>query len=82
MKKIFMIGELATANTNDIRSLLALSDSPQSDCSSANEIASSHLREIELRIAQLKRLKRELKNMTEICAGGKTSECRVLGGFK
>lgn len=65
-------------DTNGIRSLLALADTPQSDCATANEIATGHLRDVERRIVQLNRLKKELKKMTEMCAGGAASECRVL----
>ena len=64
--------------TSEIRSLLALSDRPQSDCGSATQIARGHLRDVERRIAQLGRLKLELKRIAASCDGGSASECRVL----
>ena len=65
-------------DTNAIRSLLILADTPQSDCGNANEIAKGHLHEVELKLVQLNRLKHELKKITEICVGGAASECGVL----
>ena len=65
-------------DTNETRSLLALADEPQSDCGTANEIAIAHLHNVERRIAQLKRLKRELEKMTNICTTGAAAKCRVL----
>ena len=64
--------------TSEIRSLLALSDQPQSDCGAATQIARGHLRDVERRITQLGRLKRELMRIAESCDGGSTSDCRVL----
>ena len=60
--------------TSEIRSLLALSDRPQSDCGSATQIARGHLRDVERRIAQLGRLKLELKRIAASCDGGSASD--------
>ena len=65
-------------DTSEIRSLLALSDEPQSDCGTATQIALGHLASVEKRIAQLRRLKRELKLIAESCRGGLVSDCRIL----
>lgn len=64
--------------TREIRSLLALSDRPQSDCGKATEIARCHLSDVKRRIAQLGRLKRELTRLADSCGGGSASDCRVL----
>jgi len=64
--------------TSEIRSLLALSDRPQSDCGAATKIARGHLTDVERRITQLNRLKRELRRIAESCDGGSASDCRVL----
>ena len=64
--------------TGEVRSLLALSDRPQSDCGTATQIARGHLRDVERRIVQLGRLRRELKHIAASCEGGSASDCRVL----
>lgn len=64
--------------TGEIRSLLALTDNPQSDCTSANTIAAGHLESVERRIKQLLHLRIELQRMTRICPGGAASDCRIL----
>ncbi|MBX3562641.1 MAG: helix-turn-helix domain-containing protein [Sphingomonas sp.] len=62
----------------EIRSLLALSARPDSDCGAATQIALVHLQGIVKRMTQLKRLKRELTLIAESCEGGTASNCRVL----
>ena len=68
-------------DTAEIRSLLALSDRPQSDCGAATQIAHAHLLVVEQRIAQLMDLKQELTRIAESCDGGTAAECRVLGAL-
>ncbi len=63
---------------DEIRELLKLSDNPQMSCSAADQIASSHLEMVELRIAKLKTLRKELKRMVEECNHGHVSQCRVI----
>lgn len=62
----------------EIRELLKLSDNPQMSCSSADQIAGSHLEQVELRIAKLKALRKELKRMVEECAHDRVCQCRVI----
>lgn len=62
----------------EIRELLRLSDNPQMSCSAADKIASSHLEQVELRIARLKALRKELKRMIEECAHDRAGQCRVI----
>jgi DNA-binding transcriptional MerR regulator len=63
----------------DIRSLLDLTDNPDRPCGEADAIASSHLKVVEERIAQLNQLKRELTRIVRSCAGGKSAgQCRVI----
>ena len=61
-----------------IRELLDLADNPDRDCNDVDVIAQRHLRQVERRIARLEALRGELKRMLRQCAGGKTSDCRVL----
>jgi len=63
---------------DEIRELLKLSDAPNTSCSVADRIASSHLKQVELRIKKLHALRRELKRMVEECGHGRISQCRVI----
>ena len=62
----------------DIRLLLALADEPDRDCGEADRIASTHVRAVEVKIAQLESLRTELKRMIMQCAGGHVAECRII----
>ncbi len=62
----------------EIRSLLALADAPDQDCSEADRIASEHLRTVDEKIARLSALRDELARMVGVCRGGQVAACRVL----
>jgi len=62
----------------EIRELLQLSDNPETSCSAADTIARSHLEQVEIRIAKLKALKKELIRMIGECGDGRVSHCRVI----
>lgn len=62
----------------EIRELLQLSDNPETSCSAADAIARSHLEQVEIRIAKLKALKKELMRMIGECGHGRVSQCRVI----
>lgn len=61
-----------------IRDLLNLSDTPDSECETADIIARGQLREIESRIVRLNALKKELRRMVDSCAGGRVADCQVI----
>lgn len=61
-----------------IRTLLSLQDNPDQSCSRADEIATARLVDVEKRIASLRALRRELRNMLDECARGRVGECRVI----
>jgi len=63
---------------DDIRSLLDLSDHPDRSCADADRIARQHLAGVEVRIQQLKALRKELARTVASCAGGSAAECRVI----
>jgi Cu(I)-responsive transcriptional regulator len=62
----------------EIRSLLDLSDDPERDCSEADRIASRHLAQVEVKIAQLTSLRDELTRIVGRCRGGAAADCRVI----
>ena len=65
-------------SVEDIRQLLTLSEHPTQPCDAAEEIAHHHLRQVEGKIARLRRIRTELKRMIEACGGGSTADCRIL----
>ena len=65
-------------STGELRSLLALVDEPERDCSEAAAIARGHLAQIELRIARLGTLRDALSDVAVSCEGGRAAECRVI----
>ena len=61
-----------------IRSLLDLSDHPERDCETADQIASLHLEQVAEKIAQLATLHAELERIIGRCRGGLAADCRVI----
>lgn len=64
--------------TDEIRSLMRLSDDPNQDCAEAGEIAQRHLLDVKKRISRLEVLKAELEKVADSCSGGRASQCRVI----
>lgn len=62
----------------EIRSLLDLSDDPARDCGEADRIATAHLEQVEVKIAQLTALRNELARIVGRCRGGLAGDCRVI----
>lgn len=65
-------------STDEIRSLLALADEPDRDCSEAAAIARRHLADIDVRIGRLVTLRQALTEVAVSCGGGRAAECRVI----
>ena len=65
-------------SVEDVRQLLTLSEHPAMSCDAAEEIAHHHLRQVEGKIARLRRIRAELKRMIETCGGGSAADCRIL----
>ena len=61
-----------------VRDLLRLSDQRRRDCGSVGAIAHAHVIEIERKIADLKALRRELRDLMAQCGDGKVTDCRVI----
>lgn len=60
-----------------IRTLLRLGDHPEMPCGDADRLAAEHLDEVERRIADLVRLRDELRAMAS-CEGHTVRECRII----
>ena len=65
-------------DVEDIRQLLALSETPQRSCHEADSIAIRHLGAITERIRQLEALRDELARMVDECGHGRICECRIV----
>ena len=63
---------------DELRSLMRLSDEPDRDCAEAGAMARQHLIKVEERIARLTILRNELSKVARSCAGGRSSQCRVM----
>jgi DNA-binding transcriptional MerR regulator len=66
-----------------IRDLVSFMDSPNSDCTHANDLAEAHLSIVRKKLAELQELERSLAKIsadcTERCAGGPFRDCVILG---
>jgi DNA-binding transcriptional MerR regulator len=65
-------------DVEDIRQLLALTETPQRSCHEADSIAIRHLAGITARIRRLQALRDELQRMVDECGHGRICECRIL----
>ena len=63
---------------DEVRSLLALSNHPDRDCSDAAAIASHHLTDVDDRIARLQQLRAELKPIADSCSGRRAADCNII----
>lgn len=61
----------------DIKGLLDLSQHPEKPCHDAHGIAVKHLKNVQDRIAKLRRLERELKRVSK-CDADSVAECAVI----
>ncbi len=67
---------------DDIRSLLRLTADSKLSCAEADQVARRHLADVKTRIAQLRRIARELERTIESCSGGFTGDCKIIGAIK
>lgn len=63
---------------NAVRQLQHLSRCDKHDCHEADQIASSHLQQVQQRIRSLQALETELQAMISRCQQGDASHCQVL----
>ena len=65
--------------SNDaIRTLLELSDNPDTDCGRANALAARQLDIVEAKIVQLEALRAELRRMADADCRGRAADCHVM----
>ena len=64
-------------SVEDIRGLLELSQHPEKPCGDAHNIAVQHLKDVQDRIAKLRRLELELKRISK-CDANNVADCAVI----
>src|SRR5450631_3613417 len=67
---------------DDIRSLLRLTANSRLSCVEADRVARQHLADVRARIAELRRMAKELERTIESCAGGSTGDCKIIGALR
>ena len=64
---------------DEIRALLDFHDAPTRDCAEVSVLLDQHVRHVADRIAQLRRLQRQLKQLRALCARpGQAERCGIL----
>ena len=63
---------------DQVRALLNLADQRDRPCEAVDEIARSHLAEVERKIADLAALRDELRDMVRQCGHGAVRNCRII----
>lgn len=68
---------------DEVRELMVLASSePSRPCEEVDAIARGHLAQVEAKLAQLKRLRSELRRVIDACAGNAgIGDCRILGAL-
>lgn len=64
---------------DEIRSLLVFQDVPESDCGEVNRVLDKHIAHVAQRIAELKGLQKQLKELRGLCSITQaTRDCQIL----
>ncbi len=63
----------------EIRSLLTFQDAPESNCGEVNRVLDKHITHVAQRIAELKGLQKQLKELRSLCSTTQASkDCKIL----
>lgn len=63
---------------DQIRTLLDLADQPDRDCAAVDEVARTHLTEVDRKLADLAELRHTLADLIDRCGHGRVAECRIV----
>lgn len=64
---------------NEVKRLLQIRGTPQNDCSAVSALLDRHIRQVEVRIAELEQLQDQLHSLSLRCRGTRTAEqCGIL----
>lgn len=64
-----------------VKALLSLAENRNSDCCEVDAIAKDHLATVEAKLADLRALRRELRDLISQCQQGVIAECRIIGAL-
>ncbi len=66
----------------EIRTLLKFRDAPEKDCRDVNQLLDEHIGHVASRVAELRRLEKELKRLRRLCDRRQSSKtCGILNGL-
>lgn len=69
-------------NHEEIRMLLAVTDTPAVDCGAANTVLDAHIRHVDVRIEELSQLGRQLNELRQQCQANQALDtCGILRGL-
>lgn len=63
---------------DEVRALLRLTDDRTRSCTEVDQIARTHLAEVERKLADLTKLKKELKHLVDHCRHGSVADCKII----
>ncbi|WP_043334325.1 MerR family transcriptional regulator [Belnapia moabensis] len=63
---------------DQVRDLLQLADDRNQSCDAVDRVAREHLEQVERKIADLKALRHELRDLIGQCCHGTVAECRIV----
>ncbi|TXH38901.1 MAG: MerR family transcriptional regulator [Rhodospirillaceae bacterium] len=63
---------------DEVRTLLRLVDERDAPCGEVRDVAAAHLRDVQTKIADLRRMERVLKETVAQCADGARPECPLV----
>lgn len=66
---------------DQVRTLLSLSNAVDKDCCEVDAIARDHLDDVDRKIADLKALRSELRDLVGQCSRGRIGDCRILAAL-
>lgn len=68
---------------DEIRVLLKLQDDPRLPCDQVNALLEEHARHVQVRITELTKLKRQIQDIRNACAGGaRIGDCEALESLR
>lgn len=65
----------------EIAQVLAVRDDPAAPCDAAVAVMREHLQHVKGHLARLRLIQRELQKLLDICSGGSSASCEVLGAL-
>ena len=63
---------------DEIRSLLALRDSPRDQCENVNALIDEHIQHVSARLSSLQALQAQLMDLRQRCSDGASDHCGIL----